>query len=188
LRKKDGYIDRGPAGRPIEQQGILHRPDGTTRELPVHGLKISRVRFLPFANKYQLNHPICHGASSALKAKAGCDPLLLMTPEGEIESIPFPDELRDHLKQFDFTYAVKGGVLIRVVYPGKQGYYLWRNNVLYELWRSRETGFMNLLPAEFWGGEALSPDGCKVAFFRANSTNARSVKQIYIFDHCGIGR
>ncbi|MDD2893856.1 MAG: hypothetical protein PHF20_07975 [Halothiobacillaceae bacterium] len=182
LKGGNGYIESGK-----RNEAILHKPDGTIKALGISTDVIFQNRHLPFANRYQLKNPQCHEASRALHAEAMCEPLYLMSPEGDIETINFPEYLRDGLGQFDFTYAVKNGVLIRVRYPGKQGYYLWRNNVLYELWRSREGGFFNMFPYEFWGGEAIAPDGCKVAFFKARDSKSDTPRKIFIFNLCGIG-
>ncbi len=183
--RKGLYIASGK-----HKEAILHKADGTIKEL---GIPLSAINnmidnslFLPFANRYQLNHPKCHAAAPELHADAMCEPLYLMSPEGEIETLNFPNKLRDALGQFDFTYAVKNGVLIRTRFPGKQGYYLWRNNVLYELWRSREGGPLNALPYEFWGGEVISPGGCKVAFFKAWDSKETTQREVYIFDLCEI--
>lgn len=183
LRREHGYVDRGAVGKGAHEQAVLHRPDGAARELDITGRRFESNKFLPYLNKYEV------GATSCYYPRDKCPPdIWLMSPEGDIETISLPNRILTAIPMVSEAFIVKDGVLLTVRHPKVEGIFLWRNETLYELWRARLPSLWNLNTQEFWGGEVTSPDGCKVAFFKAWDSKATTARNVFIFDHCGIGR
>lgn len=184
LNFEHGYIDGGNYwdGRKFAPV-IFYRPDGVRKKLSLDKQEGIFPEYLPFLNKYQLNIPSC----SYPGRKCPTD-IVLMSLEGELETISLPTKIIAYTSFLGVGYVVKEGVLLKSVDPVKGGIYLFRNNKLYQLWSSRIRNWLKLRPAEFFGGLVLSPDGCKVAFFRADDYHANVLRRVYIFNHCEIGR
>lgn len=183
LRIEHGYVDRGAVGKGGQEQAVLHRPDGVTRELDITGRRFESNKFISNLNKYVIRTSSCYSQGDK------CPPdIWLMSPEGDIETISLPKRILTAIPMVSNAHAVKDGVLLTVRHPKVEGIFLWRNEALYELWRVRLPSLWNLNTQEFWGGEVISPDGCKVAFFKAWDSKATTARNVFIFNHCGIGR
>lgn len=180
LRPPHGFIDLGQTGKRWDDAAVLHRTDGKKIKLATHGWTIDHVRYLDFLDKYQLDT----GSGCLVKGEKCPPDIHLMDTSGAVTSIQLPAGILD-LISVTRVHVVKNGLLFRVQFnkTNRYGYFLLRNGVLHELWRPGSPGLMKPGPTEPWGREAISPDGCKVAFRRGTWP-----RQTFIFDHCAIGR
>jgi hypothetical protein len=176
LRLEDGYFERDKSDRDLPT--IWRRPDGTSQELdmPYAYKNNLSVRYLPFLKKYQINDATC------LFSNLKCPPdIVLMSKDGVIEQIKLPNKILEHAPWISNAYKVRDGVLLDVGNEKKGGFYLWRDEKLYKLWSRPGRNFLTG-ERSFTGNETLSPDGCKVAFFKADSQ--KSARKIYILNIC----
>jgi hypothetical protein len=179
LRTEHGYVDLGPKGKPMREAPVIYRPDGTKNELSLKAREINGLRYLDFLGKYQLNT-----GSGCNNQGWQCPPdIYLLNQFGELAVIPIPNELMTliPIQQVD---VVRDGLLFRATSTDQhEGYFVLRGGTLHQLWRPGPPGFMKLGRTEIWGGQSISPDGCKVAFRRGASPS-----RVYVFDHCAVGR
>jgi hypothetical protein len=178
LRPEHGYIDLGLSGKPRGTSAVLIHPDGKKTELSMDGRQIGRVRYLDFLGKYQLDF----GGGCSVQGEKCPPDIHIMDPSGEVTAITIPLEVME-IMPIQRVHVVRNGLLFRAESRDKrEGYFLFRDGALHDLWRPGSPGLMSPQRTETWGGEAISPNGCMVAFRRGVWP-----RRTFVFDHCAIG-
>lgn len=179
LRPGHGYIDLGRMGKSRPEVAVFHRPDGKKVEIAQRGWTIIGLRYLNFLDKYQLD-----SGTGCLVQGEKCPPdIHVLDPSGDVTTIALPAAIFKLMPNTSVE-VVKDGYLFRSQsVEREEGYLLLRDGIVHHLWRPGSPGFLNPQRTETWGGETISPDGCKVAFARGARPS-----RVYVFDHCAIGR
>jgi hypothetical protein len=154
LTNSDGYIEYGVAGRGVyDGPAFLVGSDGVRKPLKIHAGLVGFVEYFSFMDKYLLDN-----SDGRIKRQGNRD-LYLMSPAGDISTIPYPVTFVDKVltgEQFNFLLPVKSGLLI---YKGSKSYvsglYLLKDGQHKKIWGGR---------GHYMKGVILSPDGCRIAF------------------------
>lgn len=185
LRLGDGYIERGDTRNSVLTNAtilaVLHQPDRPPKELSVRGADVQAdVIYLRFLNQYQLNssdprtyHSVPGGYECPAEDPGGKEctrrhhkrneiPFRLMSMDGQISEVRYPDELADWLggwQMFGKALVTRAGLLVfktgEATIRSESGLFLITKDQTRRIWGKNR---------DFLFRDVLSPDGCKLAF------------------------
>ena len=183
LREADGYIKLSEQGKRFdyEAEAILMRPGQPPKKLGVLADNLSRTPFLPYFNKYFLMDRT--NPENPAKSTRGPPPpfglSLLLSPEGEIEVLPFPEIIFDFgLRGLGWIQPTPHGQLFfhnGFRNLGPQGLFLLQGDRLVRIWGG--PGWFARGRNEFINNVAVSPDGCRVAMVHSPDPSGRTIRR-----------
>lgn len=178
LRRGDGYIDLGDKvnGSP-RNNAVLVRPGRGTLELPIPSAHIKFITYVPFMNKYLLNHD-----DYRMSLGESERPFWLMSPEGEVFEIPYPKKLVADVfngGNFNRIVPLKSGTLVArtgIGGRGEKGFFLLKGSRVIRIWGNGRDFANNYMP---------SPNGCMLAFLSyKNKWFGRTAETVKIINVC----
>ncbi|MBF0269809.1 MAG: hypothetical protein HQL44_14585 [Alphaproteobacteria bacterium] len=197
FRDKDGYISYlpldGSKPKPTDY-AVWARPNKPPMKLPILREEIDggRARYLAFSGQYLLNH---WDSQSSARTNRVMNPMYwgdrpydltpyrLLSLDGTITEIPYPKILWDYgVKTFDTLLPTKAGIMIEALGRPRQenGLLLLQGEKLLRFWGKKRL----FVTTEGMSGTVLSPDGCKIAFYRYADWKVDTHKYITIINLC----
>lgn len=191
LSARDGFIPFALPGQKRENidrsLATVIRPDAPPLTLPVLRSEIRDIRYLAFSGQYQLTTWDSQDNGFTDRRLAGSNawgsrpyaltPYRLLSRDGSIEEIPYPYVIREYgIQRFGELLPTKAGILINA----QGSLLLIDGNRLRRVWG--KPSFFKTPEAPV--GFALSPSGCKLAFFRYANWKPKTRKPITIVNLC----